>query len=182
MEKGMDTKVCRKCEVEKPLTEFYKTLRKGKDYYNPQCKKCRNACATAYHANNRERLNAQRKAHQDAHPELWKAANRRPRRRFGALLGNAKARDMEVTISFDDFAELISKPCFYCGGDLPDSGSGVDRIDSKIGYAQGNVRPCCTNCNLAKNDMTDSEFREWVCKIYNNWRTDAAARFCVCNN
>jgi len=44
--------------------------------------------------------------------------------------------------------------------------NGIDRINSNIGYIEGNVVPCCKHCNRAKNTMSDSEFREWIKKIY----------------
>ncbi len=44
--------------------------------------------------------------------------------------------------------------------------NGIDRINSNIGYIEGNIVPCCKHCNTAKNTMSDSEFREWIKKIY----------------
>ncbi|HHX59446.1 MAG TPA: hypothetical protein GX707_01720 [Epulopiscium sp.] len=44
--------------------------------------------------------------------------------------------------------------------------NGIDRVDSSKGYVEDNVVPCCKYCNTAKNTMSDSEFREWIKKIY----------------
>lgn len=98
-----------------------------------------------------------------------KKANRLETSRFRSLLRHAKARGLEVSISFEDYKILVSQPCFYCKGTLPEVGHGVDRTNSEIGYVQGNLRPCCTQCNIAKCDYTESEFKEWALSLYNNW-------------
>ncbi len=36
----MPTKVCRKCQIEKPLEDFYKYSNYYKDAWKPQCKEC----------------------------------------------------------------------------------------------------------------------------------------------
>ncbi len=47
--------------------------------------------------------------------------------------------------------------------------NGIDRINSNIGYIEGNIVPCCKHCNSAKNTMTESEFKEWIVRLYNNY-------------
>lgn len=91
------------------------------------------------------------------------------RKRFAHLITAAKKRNHEVTITYEDYLYLITKNCYYCGSPLPRFGHGIDRINSDIGYVTGNVRPCCTHCNIAKNDWTEAEFREWVLRVYNRW-------------
>lgn len=74
-----------------------------------------------------------------------------------------------VSISFKFYCELIKSPCHYCGGQLPTTGIGLDRIDSRKGYSVRNIHPCCTQCNISKNDWTEKEFKKWVNKIYHHW-------------
>jgi len=55
-------------------------------------------------------------------------------------------------ISFDltlaQYAALITgAQCHYCGGNLPMSGSGLDRKKSSLGYSTENCVPCCRRCN-----------------------------------
>ena len=52
----MSTKICTKCSVEKPLTEYYKHP-ETKDGYNKKCK----GCFKLYHQDNRERQLAKMK-------------------------------------------------------------------------------------------------------------------------
>lgn len=47
----MDSKICKRCNIEKPLSEFYKQQQKGKQnqiwyYYDSYCKICRGCYAT----------------------------------------------------------------------------------------------------------------------------------------
>ena len=55
-----------------------------------------------------------------------------------------------VTFTESEYAEIVSHPCFYCGGILPLAGCGLDRILNDKGYAIDNVVPCCTTCNRIK--------------------------------
>ena len=114
--------------------------------------------------------NATKKWHL-AHPEKLKQASYKHMRtvkgKYTSLKANAKAREHIVNISFEEFALLMSQPCFYCGGVLPSTGGSLDRVNSSLGYISNNVRPCCLRCNRAKNDMTEIEFREWIIRVYN---------------
>lgn len=78
-------------------------------------------------------------------------------------------KGIEFSLSPADVEALIFLPCFYCGG-LPENiarsesrlskitCNGIDRIDSSLGYVQGNVLPCCWKCNTMKNILSVSEF------------------------
>ena len=72
-----------------------------------------------------------------------------------ALYTEAKsiARRVEKpwTVTFDEYVELRSKSCDYCGFPLPRTGTALDRLDYRRGYTLDNVVPCCTDCNLARN-------------------------------
>ena len=107
------------------------------------------------------------------HPEARRGYGRKASRtstsRFAHLKRKAQMRGRRVSISFSEYKELIAQPCFYCKGPLPETGHGVDRINSKIGYVTGNVRPCCTQCNRSKSDSTENEFREWALRLFNSW-------------
>jgi hypothetical protein len=89
------------------------------------------------------------------------------------------------SISFEVFKQLSLAPCLYCGenysleawddysgaADKPLSDTivkynGIDRINSVLGYEDGNCVPCCRTCNLAKNTMSQTEFYTWIEKVY----------------
>lgn len=90
---------------------------------------------------------------------------------------DALFRRHSFELSLDLFKELVTQPCYYCG--LPPSKkvgktffSGVDRIDSTLGYIEGNVRPACGNCNLGKRSLSEEEFIAWVLRTADHIRTN----------
>jgi len=81
------------------------------------------------------------------------------RGRYNSYKGNAKQRGYSFNLTKEQFAEIIHKPCTYCG--MEDSG-GVDRVDNSIGYEIDNCVPCCTICNYGKHTMTAQEFSDYL--------------------
>ena len=89
--------------------------------------------------------------------------------------GSAKQKELSFSLTVEQVAALISQLCTYCGRppsqrisparqlQLPQRHSifrytGIDRIDSSLGYVEGNVVPCCKSCNEMKSDKTAEEF------------------------
>jgi len=70
---------------------------------------------------------------------------------WNALKAQAKKRGKELTITFEEFC-FLREPgtCHYCKGQLPETGTGIDRKDSTKGYIPGNCVPCCQTCNTTK--------------------------------
>lgn len=108
---------------------------------------------------------------------------------FGRYKQGAAKRKLSFSITFDEFLEIASKDCHYCGcgpsncydlkyckGPLkgesragkPFVHNGIDRIDSKKGYASENCVPCCKKCNIAKNNMSEIEFYEWIDRVFSH--------------
>jgi hypothetical protein len=76
---------------------------------------------------------------------------REPGRRYQKLFFKAKHEERAFNIDEITYVELISQPCVYCGGMLPESGCGLDRINNNLGYTLNNVVPCCGACNQIRN-------------------------------
>lgn len=100
----------------------------------------------------------------------------------------AKKRGLYWDIDFDYFQEVISRPCVWCGiepstkynscisingytqrkylSNQVEDGwilyNGLDRINNKDGYRNGNICPCCKTCNFARNSLTVEEFLVWI--------------------
>ena len=81
----------------------------------------------------------------------------------------AKKRGFQFDLSREDFHQLTSSPCHYCGAlpinivhaascKTPYTYNGVDRMDNRAGYTRNNSVPCCTNCNMAKRALTVEQF------------------------
>jgi hypothetical protein len=90
----------------------------------------------------------------------------------------ARKRKLDFLLPIDKFEFLIFSDCFYCGTPpgtriwkvskvIPYnlSANGIDRINSDIGYVEGNCVPCCPQCNYAKSDLTVDEFRKWITQL-----------------
>lgn len=94
----------------------------------------------------------------------------------------AKYREIAVKRGYvwkltgEQFDELTSQPCHYCGaapsntwtlpqGNGPFVYSGIDRVDNTRGYEPDNVVPCCAICNRAKGPRSKAEFLVWVHQI-----------------
>lgn len=86
--------------------------------------------------------------------------------RYQTYKQSAKKRNLEFDLTREEFNEITSKSCYYCGdysGDfLGEQYCGIDRVDSSIGYIKENMVPCCTTCNRMK---LDHSVDEWVFKM-----------------
>lgn len=88
----------------------------------------------------------------------------------------AKRRNLDFSLSINDFKNITSKKCFYCGIE-PNKISktkfntytynGIDRKDNLLGYSLENSLPCCTLCNKAKRDLDFNIFINWIKQIKN---------------
>ena len=92
---------------------------------------------------------------------------------------NAKTRSHSFNLSKEDFREITSKSCAYCGSVpkpyyaknrsvinvVPYLCNGVDRMNNKIGYEVGNCVPCCDLCNYMKRSMRVEDFLTHIRKI-----------------
>ena len=85
----------------------------------------------------------------------------------------AKKRGLSFEVPKDVFKLITSSDCHYCGSEpngfvkgRRSNGAyvfnGIDRRDSSVGYVEGNMLPCCSVCNYAKNDMKYEDFQDWI--------------------
>ena len=90
-----------------------------------------------------------------------------------------RGRPFNMTV--ERFGELMSQPCHYCGGapstpqcSQPKSAhrnglrNGIDRVNSSLGYVEGNCVPCCCKCNRMKLDHSVTDFLDHVSAIHNH--------------
>lgn len=166
-------KTCSKCNIAKPITNFYRDNRTPEGY-RTICKTCTNADNNSREGNYREyrkqyRKTAKYKAIKQqyyiSNKELILANNRQWRTqtlsgRFHVYKKNAADREISWDLSISDFSKFWKLPCTYCGTNIETIG--LDRVDSKHGYTLTNVVSCCTVCNMMKLDLTRDEF---LCKV-----------------
>lgn len=87
--------------------------------------------------------------------------------RYKSYRRNAKHRNIDFQITFEQFKDIINKPCAYCGTE-PKPFNGIDRLDNNTGYIQNNLIPCCEWCNKIKLTHSDEETREHIKKMYHH--------------
>lgn len=108
----------------------------------------------------------------------------------------AKKRNIEFKLTIEETVQLLKQNCSYCGK-TPENlynvrlrnrvnkknkinyaylnskeheifYNGIDRVNNNMGYCTGNVVTCCTQCNTAKLNYTEEEFKTWIIKVYEN--------------
>lgn len=103
---------------------------------------------------------------------------------FNLLWWKIKGRQgHKFNLTKEQVRNLVTQPCQYCGilpaqiskgkglyGDF--LYNGIDRVDSNLGYVEGNVVPCCWSCNRAKSSSTVEEFKAWVVRAYEHLTKD----------
>ena len=82
--------------------------------------------------------------------------------RFRMHNTNARVRKIENDLTLEEYVAISHQACHYCG-DSP--ALGIDRINSKLGYVEGNMLPACGICNRAKHMLTIDEFNMWIDRI-----------------
>lgn len=81
----------------------------------------------------------------------------------------ANAGKHEVTISFEEWKNIVQQNCYLCG-QKPNQNldrlvcdlkkNGIDRVDSSKGYISGNCKPCCKDHNYMKLNKSLEKFME----------------------
>lgn len=86
-----------------------------------------------------------------------------------------RARELEFNLTREEFEELIEDNCYYCGI-KPNTKAeknkqtffwnGIDRLDSSKGYTKNNCVTCCKDCNKAKCEMSEEDFKMFIKRVY----------------
>ena len=106
---------------------------------------------------------------------------------YMAYKGGARQRSLPFNLTFEEYKDLVTQPCFYCGvteskvcygsiGAALAHGefkcNGLDRMDNTRGYTLDNVVPCCTQCNISKGKSSVSEFINWIKRAHAHLNKD----------
>ena len=82
------------------------------------------------------------------------------RKRWGRLVRYTTKKKIPLELTFEQYQELIIKPCEYCGVPNLGTGYGIDRINPLLGYTFENSVSCCPPCNQIKgNILTKDEMK-----------------------
>ena len=132
------------------------------------------AWAGPLRAGNTKSCGCLRKGRRESRLPLGEAAFRAV---FRSYQGNARTHGRPFILDLDETRELFQSPCTYCGfppqtisktraGHGEFVYNGLDRVDNTKGYVPGNVVPCCSRCNIAKQDLSVGEFLDWARRIF----------------
>ena len=110
--------------------------------------------------------------------------------RLQGYKSGAAKRGLVWELTYEDFVRISTADCFYCGvkpkswdcmtnspslqKDSPNVNpedyvitfNGIDRFDSEGGYTLDNCVPCCTYCNRAKSDLSFTDFKRHIKRVY----------------
>lgn len=168
-------KVCTTCKESKSTRNFSKCAA-SKDGLKNQCKECIAIATKKYLEENKELVKGRKKKYYEDNKEtvlkkhqiyrlnnLEKQRERDrlrdplPERRFAKGKYAAAQRNLDWTLSLEEFTVLCKLPCYYCNNKIGDRSTStyaaLDRIDNKIGYTKENVLPCCSSCNYIRGDL-----------------------------
>ena len=98
----------------------------------------------------------------DRNPEKMEEANKKRRESLEAhykiYQRSARLKKLEFTYSEEEFKELVSKPCYYCGIMEEKGFIGIDRMNQMAGYIHTNCVSCCEMCNWLKGSLDSATF------------------------
>ena len=98
---------------------------------------------------------------------------------FNVYKKGARDRKLEFSLTREEFRELTSSYCYFCGVEPKQKTgrvnytqtfgeylyNGIDRKDNSKGYVFDNCLPCCKICNYAKHKRSLEEFEEWLDRV-----------------
>jgi len=150
-----------------PASKFNKKEYDKKRY--EENKEAKRAAMRQYYCNNLKRFKEYREKHKERRSAYRNRWARTTAGRWKTAKSRAPRLDLVFSLTLQQYSNLITKPCHYCAKPIAKSGVGLDRINSNKGYIKGNVVPCCTICNKAKNDLTVKAFKKQIVSIYKHW-------------
>lgn len=176
------TRTCSECGVRQPLGNFYTDKRASKGR-RANCKSCRKAHELRRYAADPERIKAVVQAYRDNNPDVLRARDtaryERDRvKRIALASEHAHRRRVTVRLVQKDrgitVAALVKKHgsrCHYCGIAMTfEPAVGHAYIPTKAtiehllplsrggSHTWDNVRACCWQCNVRKNNKTAEEW------------------------
>ena len=168
----METKICKKCGIEKPVEEFHKKL----DGSSAWCKECSQERDRKWYAENKESVRARQKA---SYPKYAKKQMKQMKQHLKdnpekGLLRLAKQRCKksgvictitEKDIVIPEFCPILGLKLEFGEMDNRNNSPSLDRITPELGYVPGNVAVISYRANRIKNEGLAEEHRliaDWM--------------------
>jgi len=104
----------------------------------------------------------QAKKWREANPEKVKQNNLNKKNNITAQYKiyqmSALDKKLDFKLSFEDFENMVSLPCYYCGIIQEKGFNGIDRLSSSESYIHSNCVSCCEMCNMMKGSSGPNVF------------------------
>ena len=157
------------------VLDFQGTL-KGQSQWRIRCNGCQNEKVVAREFIGRSISCSECRAKRRVkHPEETGAAARA--QVYWGYLSAARKRKLEWALTEQEFFGLVEGTCYFCG--CPPSmvkksrwksgnfaHNGIDRLNNSEGYTKENCVSCCSICNHAKHILSETEFLNWIVRVY----------------
>ena len=168
VDKDKQIKACTSCGAEKHVSEYYTTGRKvsGEPKYNSWCKACISGKQSAYHKRTwgPDKLQFTNfKRTKTARDYLSYLRNKAISRKKGCEVISLDALEMLWAAQKGCCAVTGWPMTMELGKGRIHTNCSLDRIDSSIGYEVGNVQLVCRMVNIAKHELSVSDFLN-LCK------------------
>jgi len=86
--------------------------------------------------------------------------------RMDEYIKRSNKKKQLFALDYNTFKNIVEDNCSYCGANYTETKMTIDRIDSKIGYIESNIQPCCYKCNTMKFIYSEEVFLDQVKKIF----------------
>lgn len=148
--KTPETKVCRKCGIEKAYTKFPKARLKGGGTHeflrSSPCFRCREAARLANPKSVIGETIVRKRSRYLAKASNVPAIVMRTARHSDKVHGRS---GFDLDVEF--VQQLLARGCVYCGGHS--LRMTLDRIDNAMAHTKANVNPSCVRCNHIRGSM-----------------------------
>lgn len=136
-------KVCSLCNQEKPTSQFYRNIQKGKMYWSRRCKTCR--------PDRQRRSPIARQKQRDQERASRKNPAKRANFIFTACKNFDKRHGFICDLDIEFIQQRIAAGCSYCFDTIGQMT--LDRMDNSLGHLKLNVSACCFRCNNIRKNM-----------------------------
>lgn len=96
---------------------------------------------------------------------------------YSKYKSSAKQSGKKFDIDLNYFITTVKTPCVYCNyfpkkyrlinAKYKIKCNGLDRINSNKGYTKANTVACCRLCNMSKNNLSKTRWKNWIKRAYN---------------
>ena len=121
----------------------------------------RGVCKKCQHLGMKESMDQYEKRYLEKHGEI------RSKERVMSNAGRWRRLCKKGTsLTQEEFDVICNSPCVYCGRFFETKGYGVDRLFCDVGYIVDNCVSCCSDCNVAKKQLTPKKFIQLMINIH----------------